>query len=834
MLPIVEIRPQLRQALLEGNRQVIGAPTGSGKSTQVPKYLLDAKLNGKILVLEPRRLAARMLARRVSSELNEPVGLTVGYQTRFESEHTKETQILYMTEGILPRMLQSNPRLNGVGAVVLDEFHERSLDADLALGAIMQLQADRPDLQLLVMSATLETAALAEFLNPCQVLQAEGRLHPIEIEHAQPGGARESWDQAALAVKRLVATGDSGDVLVFMPGAYEIRRTIEAVRKTKLGERVSLFPLYGDLGASQQDEALGGCELRKVIVATNIAETSLTIPGVRHVVDAGLARVNRYDPARGLNSLNLEPISRASAIQRTGRAGREGPGRCLRLYTRREFDNRPAMADPEIHRVDLSELLLYLASRSLDAAEFPWLSPPQAHALAEASRLLVQLEAVEDEELTVTGRALAKLPMHPRLARLLYEARDRECLQTAIEVAALLSERSIVTGGAQGMKTFFRNSQNAYGKGPESDLVCLLKALHLARERGFDRHACDQQSVHANTCRQVWRSAAQFAKVCERLKWRITDFAPFDELIKCLVTAFPDRLAARQDLSGSICRLAEEGRADLSKAASVRKAPLIVAAEYRVTSKPGAPTRAELGVVSEVREEWLRELDPGAFSVVDRMEWVRTQQLIEARRVTRWRGLVLSTAPGRRFNYEQAAAMLAERIISEELQLRGWNKDCKAWQERVRWLTEVRPEQGLPAYDDDDMRIVYAEFADGARRYTDIRDKPVLPYLKNVLSWDDQQFVEKMAPAELPLPGGRKLRISYRPGRGPTGRAKIQELYGLEETPQVAGGTPVQIEILGPNMRPVQVTEDLAGFWRDLYPEIKPALARRYPKHEWR
>lgn len=838
MLPIHSIRGEIAQAVAESNRIVIGAPTGSGKSTQVPQFLLENReISGRILVLEPRRLAARMLARRVAAERSERVGETIGFQTRFESAQTRETRVLFVTEGILPRMIQGDPRLRGIDAVVLDEFHERSLDADLSLGLVMQLQQDRPDLRLVVMSATLETEALAGHLQPCLILEAEGRLHPVTMGYAKPAAAKPLWERAVVALRQLIGSGEPGDVLVFMPGVYEIRKTVEAVKKAKLGEPVTCLALYGDLSVEQQDEALAPSPRRKVIVATNIAETSLTISGVRHVIDSGVARVNRYDPGRGLNGLQLEPISRASATQRAGRAGREGPGRCMRLYTQREFESRPASTEAEILRLDLSELLLFLRTRGIEPATFPWLTPPKAHALEEATSLLLALEAIDAEGVpTVAGRTMSKLPMAPRLARLVYEARDRECLETAVEIAALLSERSILAGGSKGAAAFFRQAANCNQKGgPQSDWIALLAGLHAARQARFHREACQQLGVNGAACRQVFRLVEQFQRRCARLGWHVGDDAGWEEVAKCLVCAFPDRLAAKPDVNSSTCHLGGERRADLAKASTVRRTPILVAAEYRQVSRPGAPARSELSLVSEVREAWLRELDPQAFRVTEQMHWLRGQQLIECRRETRWRGLVIARAPSQAFNYEQAAAMLAEMLVRDELQLRGWTKHCTAWIERVRWLVERVPTCDLPTYDDDDMRVIYAEFAEGARRYAEIRDKDVLPYLRNALSWDEQQYVEKMAPAELPLPSGRKLRVSYKRGREPTGRARIQELYGLDTTPCVAGGrVPLQLEILGPNMRPVQTTCDLTAFWSTLYPEIKPALARRYPKHEWR
>jgi ATP-dependent helicase HrpB len=837
-LPICELRSQIQHALAESNRVLLTAPTGSGKSTQVPQFVADnSDIRGTVLVLEPRRLAARMLARRVASERDGRVGDEVGFQTRFESAKGAHTRILFVTEGILPRMVQGNRNLDGIGAVILDEFHERHLTGDIALGLVRRIQETRDDLRLIVMSATLQLAELEKYLAPSMTLSSDGRLFPVHSSHLPPAEKRPVWDTAAKALASITRSGEQGDVLVFMPGGYEIRRTIDACRSANLGEPITLLPLYGDLSNAAQDEAFAPCDRRKVIVSTNIAETSLTIPGVRHVIDSGLARVNRYDPGRGINTLFVEPISRASATQRAGRAGREAPGTCRRLYTQREFENRPEATDAEVLRVDFAETMLYLRSIGLASAEeFPWLSRPPEEALARARSLLHAIGAIVDGKLTAAGREFARLPVHPRLGRLLLTARDEGCLELGLISAALLGERGITSGGRGGEQAFAKRFANTLrDDDPESDLAQHIHALRFAREKRYDRRACEAVGVNGVACRQVWASVDHLRRACERIGWDNLDRRPsMAELIRCVVVSFPDHLAVRREKGTLVCRLPGGSHGELAKSSSVRDARLLVAAECRHIGS-GKGSRVQLSLACEVREEWLPELFPGLMRQETEVVWNDLRRAVEKHRRDYCGELLLGRATIPEIEPDLAAAVLAREILSRKLVLSGRDANCKAWLRRVAWLREALPQNELIAYDEDEMEIILAEFAHGARRYGELKNKPLLPFLRNAMSWADQQYVDEMAPPTLPLPSGRKLRIDYRAGHAPRGRARIQELFGLTETPSVGGGKiRVTIELLGPNMRPVQITDDLAGFWRELYPKVRIELKRRYPRHDWR
>jgi len=850
-LPIHDIRDDLVRELSASNRVVLTAPTGSGKSTQVPQFLLDrCGVEGRVLVLQPRRLAARMLAGRVAWERDGRVGDEVGFQTRFESALSRVTRISFITDGILPRLLLGDRRLDGVGAVVFDEFHERSLNGDIGLGATRRLQETlRPDLKIVIMSATLEARSAADHLGGCACLHAEGRRYPVEVSYAPPRARQPVWESAAKALADLLRRGAEGDVLVFMPGAYEIWRTIEEMRRARLPERVDSLPLYGDLAPRRQDEVMSPSAHRKVIVATNIAETSLTIPGVRHVIDSGLARISRQDPARGFNMLTLEAISRSSSEQRTGRAGREAPGTCCRLWSLGEQQRRPSQTDPEVKRVDLAEALLLLKSLGFDEpADFPWPDAPPPAALESAVELLVVLGALgrDGHGLTALGERLARTPTHPRLARLMRDADEHGSFDEAAMIAAILSERPLpLPGKDKGvLRKAVRNTLTpAAGQRPDartdpvqSDFFALINALRSSHAAGFDPDGCRRLGISASAARQVWRSYEFFARVGQRQGLGRRPGAPdAPSLIKSLLAAFPDRLARRRDGGTLACALSDGRRAELARVSTVRDSALLVAGEVRETAVPGQSPKALLSLASEVREAWLRECFPDDWSETEETVWDdKRRQVVKQRRVL-CLGVTLEESVSADVDPEAAAAMLAGKIRDGALVLRGWTREVDAWLTRVRWVAGVFPERGLIEYDETDMDVILREFCAGASRYKQIKDKPLLDAARNALSWEDQRFVESMAPERLGLPCGRRLRLEYRPGEAVRGKARVQDLYDLTQTPRVAGGREkVLLEILAPNMRTVQVTDDLAGFWRDTYPSVRKELCRRYPKHEWR
>ncbi|MFH0919198.1 MAG: ATP-dependent helicase HrpB [Fibrobacterota bacterium] len=831
-LPILDIRKSIFSALQSNNRLILHAPTGSGKSTQLPSFALEALgKEARVLVLQPRRVAAHMLAARVAEERNVPLGGEVGYQTRFDSAYDDDTRILFLTEGILPRRLLGDSRLSGVSAVVFDEFHERSLTTDLGLALVKSLQeTSRPDLRIIVMSATLETDTLLRFLPGAELVTTQGRQHPVDVRYLPVPRETAPWDAAVMAARKLMSDPAGGDLLVFMPGAYEIRKTLEALKTARLPEPVTPLPLYGDLPWEQQRRAMAPGDRRKVIVATNIAETSLTIPGVRHVIDSGLARVNRFDAGRGFNTLAVETISRAAADQRAGRAGREGPGACIRLWDAGLHATRAPFTQPEINRVDLSEAVLSLKVLGIrDIVAFGWFEAPPPAALAAALELLHMLGALDvNEALTEQGRAMAALPAHPRLSRLLLECVHRGAPHAGAFAAALLSERPVSTGRADIPD---RDSLSDAA----SDFDALAVIIKRAETAGFSLPACARFNINGAAARQVLRTQAYFLSILKRLRLPVRETGEERHaLSKALLLSYPDRLARWRDNGTFQYVMQGDKSGELDRDSAARNAPLIIAADVRETRNRGQAAKTVLSLACGVEEEWLLELFPDAWQSENGPTWNTDRMCVEQRMRTWCLGVLVEEKTRPDVDPEKAAILLSEIIIEKNLLLEGFGDEAKAFMDRVRWLRTLFPEENLPAYNDQELQAIIREMCFGETRYSSVRNKPALPALRQLLG-NKTRFVEEMAPAHIALPGGRHMPITYSPGQEPHGRTRIQDLYGMNTTPMIAGGRArLLIEITAPNNRPVQITNDLAGFWERVYPELKKQLSRRYPRHEWR
>jgi ATP-dependent helicase HrpB len=850
MLPVLQIADQIVERLSRANRLVLTAPTGSGKTTQVAQIVHRAGIvagDQQVIVLQPRRLATRLVASRVAREMNVPLGGLVGYQTRHDSAASAATRIRFMTEGLLLRMLQSDPSLRGIGCVILDEFHERNLPADISLGLVKRLQERPPgprgDLKLMVMSATLDATMVAGYLT-CESISAGGRLHPVEVRFLpKPPGLRQPvWELAAEALRSVIDSSSEGDVLVFMPGVYEINRTIEACER-KCGPMADpplrLMPLHGSLTPAQQDAAVDPLPAgagRKVVVATNVAETSLTIEGVRYVIDSGLARIHRFDAQRGLNALRIEPISKASADQRAGRAGRTAPGVCLRLWTSRDHGTRADHDEPEVQRLELSEAALTLKSMGvIDLEQFDWLQRPDAAAVRRAEALLHDLGAIApDGSLTQAGRLMADFPCHPRQARVMLDAARRGCLKRATLWAALIGERDILQQARHGVLPRFIEKDE-----PASDLAVRERIVEELRRSTFSQRHADELGVNAAACRDVDRAAQQFLGICRRLQLPGSGPDRTDDLIKCVLTAFRDHLAMKIERDRPNCAMVGRRKVllDRESVLSGRDAGLFVALDVREIGT-GDKAQTMLSLASHVATAWLEEADAAGFATRHQLEWNHAAKAVEAIEQRTYRGLTLqqtSRPPTSPSDLDAAATMIVGRIITGELTLDHWNDKVEQWITRARSMARWFPERGLIAYDDDDIRVILHEIVGKSSRFSQVRDKPCLDFVRGALSWDDQQFIERMAPESIPLPRGWRMKVEYAMDGPPKARVKIQDLYDLDDTPRIAAGRqPVLLEILGPNFRPVQVTSDLRGFWQNLYPELKKELKRRYPRHEWR
>jgi ATP-dependent helicase HrpB len=833
-LPIDEILPEITRALVDGPNVVICAPPGAGKTTRVPPALLEPPLSvaGRVLVLQPRRMAARAAARRIAAERGMPLGEEIGYQVRFDQRMTARTRLAVVTEGILLRMLHDEPLLESVGAVVFDEFHERNLNSDLALGMARRIQQTvRPELKIVVMSATLDAAPVAVFLGNCPVIQSAGRAFPVAITYWERIDKRPLASLVAAGIERVL--GDSpGDVLAFLPGVGEIRQTAAETQALARKYNLAVFPLYGDLPPEEQDAVLAPSGRRKLVLATNVAETSLTIPGITAVVDSGLARQMRFDPTVGLDRLVLGPISRASADQRAGRAGRTAAGVCVRLWEERTHAHRPAFELPEIERVDLAAAVLQLWSwGESDVMSFPWFEPPAQPAVDAALALLERLEAIDGRRLTPLGQTLARLPVHPRIARLLVEGDRENCLKQAALAAAMLSERdpfvrsgSAASGGARGASP--RTAAHYVSRSDVLDRVTALEE-YFAHGRSETGHA----EINPGAAAFVSRARDQLvAEVREQLSGsrRNADAPPQpDALLRALLAAFPDRLARRRDSS--------TGKGVMVGGRGVRTGPqsAVSGAELFVCVDVDAgQTEALVRQASAVEREWL---PPARLRTADEVFFHPTQKSVVGRRRTYWDDLVLDEV-----NIPAPTGAETARILAEAA-WRDWERVFPAddpavssYLARVRCLVGWMPELNLPAFDDAQLQALLAELCQSCRSFDELRRSPWLDALQSRLTWPQREAVEREAPERIAVPSGSRIAVTYEVGRPPLLAVRIQEVFGLRQTPRIAGGRiPVVMHLLAPNMRTQQITDDLESFWANGYPRVRKDLRARYPKHSW-
>jgi ATP-dependent helicase HrpB len=839
-LPIDALQADLVAACGRVRRLVLRAPTGSGKSTRIPQMLLDLNLvQGQIVVLQPRRIAARLLAARIAQERGVRLGGEVGYQIRFERVESAQTRIKFVTEALLLRQMASDPELKGVGAVVFDEFHERNLHSDVALALARRLQeTHRPDLLIMAMSATLDTEGVAKWLGSAETLAADGRAYPVQVEytHLPRNSTRPIWDAAAEQVRRVLSEEAEGDILVFMPGSYEIMRTIGAVRNLPESGGIDILPLYGELPPEEQDRAVKPSPGRKVIVATNVAETSLTIPGVRAVVDAGLARIARFDPHRGIDTLLVEPVSQASAEQRAGRAGRTGPGRCIRLWSQTDHEARPLREVPEIKRVDLSEtILLLLSSGWGEAATFPWYEKPDDKALQRALTVLADLGAVDAQgKLTNLGRRMSVFPAHPRYARMLLAAGDLDCVYEVCRIAGL----------AQGRDILFRkvddrteNARDSVEQEDGSDFFPRLALLQRAVEMKFDADACDRFGVHGQAARQADQAARQFLRLAEGQGLPVSDrIADPAAVRRCLLLGFSDRLAVRLDAGTLRCALVHGRTGELRRESSIRNAKLLVAAEVDEIQARGGVT-TYLSLATAIEEAWLQELFPAEFSTVNQVSYDGSQRRVVTRVERRFRDLVLEAKERDDAPSDAASRLLAEEVAAGRLELEKWDAPVDAWIRRVNFLSKHCPELGIPPFDEAARRMVIEEVCAGAVAYRDIRDRPVFGVVRGWLTHEQAMALESYCPEKIVLPRKKHpARIEYTEDGQAEVEATVQELYDFpgSKLRVCLGKVPMVVCIQSPARRTQQRTTDLDAFWKGSYEGVKKELRGRYPKHEWR
>ncbi|MFV9683434.1 ATP-dependent helicase HrpB [Pseudomonas sp. NY15367] len=824
-LPIDALLPALRDALSTRDEVVLEAPPGAGKTTRVPLALLDAPwLDGqKILMLEPRRLAARAAAERLASELGERVGETVGYRIRLDSKVGPSTRIEVVTEGILARRLQDDPALEGVGLVIFDEFHERSLDADLALALTLNGRAmfrgedsGETPLKVLLMSATLEGERLAALLGEAPVLRSEGRMFPVDIRWGAPFQPGEWIEPRVLQTVQQALADEPGSLLVFLPGQAEIRRVAEQLGEALAGrDDILLCPLHGELDLTAQRAAIEPAPAgkRKVVLATNIAETSLTIDGVRVVIDAGLARVPRFDPASGMTRLDTQRISRASATQRAGRAGRLEPGACYRLWSQAQHEQLSAYSSAEILQADLAGLALQLLRWGVTPSELSWLDVPPPAAYAQALDLLGRLGALDERgALNAHGQAMAELPSHPRIAHLLLRGQALGLGALACDLAALLSERDIMRAGGADL-----HSRLTLLSGESRTARSAQGGVQRARQLAKQFHGLIKN-----------RPVTQAVSDPEHPRW-----------LGCLLAfAYPDRIAQQRRAGGADYRLAN------GRAAQFGETDALMKYEWLVV--------ADLGSRQGQREERIylaADLDPALFAgelaeqvqTLEVLDWDEREGVLLAERQRKVGELVLERQALATLDDDTRSRALVCLVRRKGLELLPWTPELRQWQARVALLRELDlQQQGQSEWPDLSDAALLASleqwltpFLGKVNRLSHFANLDLPSILQTLLPWPLPQRLDELAPRALSVPSGSRIAIDYTENP-PVLAVRLQELFGLAATPRIAAGRlGLKLHLLSPARRPVQVTQDLASFWANTYAEVKKDLKGRYPKHYW-
>lgn len=813
--------PQLKQAVKSNTSVVLHAPPGAGKTTRVPLALLDVMEpgQGRIIMLQPRRIAAVSAARWMAASLGEEVGQTVGYRIRFDSHVSESTRIEVVTEGVLTRRIRSDPGLEGVAMVILDEFHERGLLTDLALALCLDIRkAFREDLRILVMSATLDCGPIASLLGDAPVITAGGRAFRVEERYLSSGRNRRLPERTADAVRNAVRETE-GDILVFLPGSGEIRTCAENLRslRDRANGDISIHPLYGDLPFEEQERAILPSDRRKIVLATNVAETSLTIEGVGVVIDSGLTRRLQYDPSTGMNRLMTVFVSQASATQRKGRAGRLGPGVCYRLYSRHAYQGMVRFALPEMLVSDLSSLVLELAAWGVrDPSVLSWLDPPPAAAWASACRLLIDIGALDaGRSVTPEGKVMARLPVHPRLARLMLRASGLGNPRLGTDLAALLSARDIMKrDGASGLK------------GSEPDISERIEILYGWR-KGKETGRADPRTV-----RSVDMISTQLLRLLSGEKGDVREDKKYEEVVsRLLVSGFPDRIAKRRAEGGGRFLLATGRGVRLYQSSGLSTSTFIVAPALDA----GQKTEGVVHIAASISEEVIREECAAQIETFRKIEWDKSQKRIVAVTAERIGNVLLHSRP---FNPsdEECLSLLCDAIRSDSAMLR-FSREAGQFGARVALMRRVFPEGTWPDLSEKQLASSPEEWLlpwlSGVRSAQGLSSLDLLPALKAQLSWKQLRLLDDQAPVSILVPSGRRVHLDYE-GDTPVLAVKLQEMFGLGDTPMIAEGrVTVLLHLLSPAGRPVQITQDLRGFWNGGYQDVKKELKGRYPKHPW-
>lgn len=835
-LPVDSLLPDLTEKLRNSPVVILEAPPGSGKTTRVAPSLVDAGIcnsKRKTYLLQPRRVAARATAQRIAEERGWTMGQEVGYQVRFENRCSATTSLVVATEGVLLRRMSGDPVLSDIGTVILDEFHERSLNSDLLLGMLLRIQeVIRDDLRLVVMSATLNTDIVKDALK-APLLTTTGTLHPVDIKY-RPPKPRQSVTDHVVETVLLTIEKTEGDVLVFLPGVGEINRALSDLQKQSATRNCSILPLHGSLPLEQQNRILKASEQRRIVLSTNVAETSLTLEGIHCVIDSGLVRVLRFNPAVGLDRLQLESICQSSATQRAGRAGRLQDGICIRLWGEKSQRARPSHLEPEIRRVDLSAAVLQLLQwGEAPDGDFPWLEPPRAKSLSTAVSLLEQLGAAKDGKITRLGEQMAALPASPRLARMMVEAQRIGQIKTISLVAAMLSQRD----------PFLRPSNSPDNRSrPQTHSTtqwnCDITQRYLALHQFFNEGVSHTPfgEIHRVAARTVQKVAEQLVtnvlKVGRNERSAVpapsaTDATIEEAIQRCLLAAFPDRLARRRKSGNDKGRMVGGRGVRLSPTSGVKASELFLCIDV-----DAGLTEAIVRQASGIELSWLPE-----ESIDDREEqfFNPTRKQVEARRRTYFADLLLSETPVAVADDEQCRELLLSEAAKNLLSiLPDEDSAFASFITRMKCLRQWAPELELPSCDDGLLLDVARQLCPGRRSFVELRSGPWLDWLKARLTPEQLSAIERECPERITVPSGSRIKLNYTPGKPPVLAVRIQEVFSWTSTPRVAfGRIPILLHLLAPNMRPQQVTDDLASFWANTYEVVRKELRRRYPKHAW-
>ncbi len=837
-LPIDRHLDQLRATLRAHNCLIVEAPPGTGKTTRAAPAIVslvpDDSRAKRVLLIQPRRIAARAAAARIAAEQNCDVGDLVGYQVRFDSRVSSKTRLIAMTPGILLRQLQSNAVLEDVAAVVLDEFHERSLELDLLLGMLRRIQTElRPDLRLVVMSATLDSQAVEQYLVQAPILKVVAQTYPVRVEynpvHAIAAGGRTKMnpvrriiDQAIDGTRRAAAAHE-GDILVFLPGVGEIFQVEAALERDAAKENWKLLKLYGDMLPQDQDRVLAPCSDRKVILATNVAETSLTIDGVRVVVDSGWARVQRFDPSIGLNMLVLQPISRASADQRAGRAGRTAPGICYRLWDEITGRSRPEHLEPEIQRVDLAGAILELLCwGETEILKFPWITPPTKASVSQALETLRLLGAVDAGKVTALGRTMNRLPVQPRLARMMIAGHQLQIPMAATLAAASLSERDIFDRSLRSQPQRFSDVES---HSSECDVTRQVIAL-----QNFITHGqveCELGTIKIAAARNCLRVAEQLHRQLMELLGASSDVAMHTKLQQAMLVAFPDRVAKRRSASNPRGLMVGGRGVQLDGSSCVQKSELFLCLDV-----DAAGIEAHVRKASAIEADWLNE---SLLVQRDERFFNPTQLAVVTRRRTYFIDLLLAETPIETRPDEETAQQLAAAAATRfDRLLPPKDKALHSWLARVKWLAREMPDAPLPKFDVASLTDIISGWCFGMRSLEELKQLPWKNLLESLLTSEGRRLLDSQAPESVTLPTGRTVLLHYELAKPPVLAARIQDFFGWTETPRLAGGRiPLVLHLLAPNGRVQQITEDLASFWANTYFVVRKELRGRYPKNDW-